>query len=178
MYDLYLKRFIPSSWVIPDDMPSLSVLNDMSLSNFVIDYTRTLRNNRYTIIRRSNNYNIVPIFAPKFSSNPNSNTYWCYCYLSLLKYKPHAETFMFIDSKKASDHIETCEISAQEKEEIISTWNSFLSNCKNIDSLPDKVIRQYHALRRELDEIDPICRCSRQITHWKMNTKLVVHLIN
>jgi len=163
IYDLYLKRFLNSSWTNPLDIPSTSDLTTVSLYTFVSNFTKTLRNDQYKIVKRSASYNTVPIFSPEFSSNPCSRSYWCYCYIALLKYKPHSEPILDFE-RFNMDNIETSDISESDKQSIILNWTTYLSTCIDSTSanhglgnqVPDNIIREFHKTRTELDEIDPI----------------------
>lgn len=162
LLDLYAGRCTASHWKDRTMyIESIYHLQQMSLATFARKFTSTKVGSHRKIVPRGNAETTVVLFAPDYSSHEDSPHYWCYCYMSLVKYKPHESRESLYpgdthtDFLRSNCRIEQADVSDDEKQSIISSWENFLESVDEDDflNLPDAVYRQVQSIRRNPDDL-------------------------
>lgn len=155
--DLYSERLQKPHWRDQTLYETVKLtLPNMPFSSFVDKY---LAGKDSKIARRSNdNSHTVCIYSPEYKSKSTLNTYYKYCWVSLLKYKPwqnYVES-LFGDENDKNSCIDMDLISDENRLRIISTWELFLLDNANNDSLMREIERLQEPNERDEDEADGI----------------------
>lgn len=151
--DLYAIRKSRENWRnknLCDDI--IDTLSDLSLLQFVEKY---IAGKDSTIVKKTKDTTkTISIFSPTFKTSKESNTYYKYCWVSLLKYKPwefySESTFGDINDKDSCIDIDNIITEIQIK--IINAWEIFSINNGNNDFLLREIERMQDVNERIEDD--------------------------
>lgn len=151
--DLYAIRKSRENWRNKTLCDSINdTLNDLSLTQFVEIY---IAGKDSTIVKKTKDTTkTITIFSPEFKTSKESNTYYKYCWVSLLKYKPwefySENTFGDINDKDSCADIDNITIEIQTR--IINAWEIFSNNNENNDVLLREIERMQDVNERIEDD--------------------------
>ena len=152
--DLYSLRKVQNNWRNKNLYDAIAQnLSNISLFEFVEIYSASKDS---TIMKRSvDTSHTISIFSPEFGPSKNSSSYYKYCWVSLLKYKPweNFTEITFGDITDKDSCLDMDLISTDIQIRIISAWENFHNENANIDELYREInrLQEPNELREDND---------------------------
>jgi hypothetical protein len=148
--DAYGKRMDGDKW--ENKLLYLTIqekLSSLCLSTFVQHY---LCSKGSMIKNRIGDSDLtIPIFSPNLKSTKNKPTYYKYCFIALVKYKPwinYKEQVFSDDIAHKDSCIDLDKVTDDMKEMIMDTWHAYLVDPNRNDNLDDSLMREIDRLQQ------------------------------